>query len=126
MFYIVAPSINTATVQNINGNLTISWEFLHTGGTTLQSITVQCSNDDDDVSSSGDSLSVMLICPEQCTTDSVTIGPVIAGMNYSCLITAENMIGDDEMRTNNILTNTGRLILLLIDYYYYSIMPSMN
>ena len=38
-----------------------------------------------------------------CDGRSVSLGPVIAGVNYSCLVTADNNIGEDEIRIINFL-----------------------
>ena len=64
------------------------------------------------LNASGDPLAMIIECSinEECITGSVSIGPVTGGMNYSCVVTAENNIGEDEMMTNNILTNTGELL----------------
>ena len=38
-----------------------------------------------------------------CDGRSVSLGPVITGVNYSCLVTADNNIGEDEIRIINFL-----------------------
>ena len=90
--------------------------FFHTGGISLKTVTVQCStegSDDTSVSTSTDPLAVIVYCStnDDCITDSsVSVGPVTAGLNYSCLITAENSIGEDTMRTNYLIATTGQYI----------------
>ena len=112
LLYTIAPSISTATLLNINGNLTVSWELLHTGGTILNTLSVQCQSDEGLFNASGDPLAMIIECSinEECMSGSVSIGPVTTGMNYSCVVTTDNNIGEDEMMTNNILTNTGELL----------------
>ena len=112
LLYTIAPSISTATLLNNNGNLTVSWELLHTGGTILNTLSVQCQSDEGLFNASGDPLAMIIECStnDECITGSVSIGPVTTGMNYSCVVTADNNIGEDEMMTNNILTNTGELL----------------
>ena len=112
LLYTIAPSISTATLLNNNGNLTVSWELLHTGGTILNMLSVQCQSDEGLFNASGDPLAMIIECSnnDECITGSVSIGPVTTGMNYSCVVTADNNIGEDEMMTNNILTNTGELL----------------
>ena len=113
---IIAPRISTAMVENVNGNLSVTWVFLHTGGITLKSLIIQCSNDSSsniDSAASTNALSAVIDCTanmDQCGTpgSSVVVGPVIAGGNYSCLVFAENSNGEDELRTNYIITNTGK------------------
>ena len=84
----------------------MSWEFVHTGGTSLKRITVQCSiaNDEPD-----NSLARAVECSfnEQCVTASVTVGPVTAGGNYSCLVTAENHVGIETVQSNYLIATTG-------------------
>ena len=123
LYCITAPRISSAVLENINGNLSITWEFLHTGGSGLETVIVQCSNETDSydsISPSTNGLSVVTSeCTsfEKCETGSVSVGPVIAGGNYSCVVFADNNIGEDELRTNYVLANTGkgyiRLLLLV-------------
>ena len=111
-----APRISSAVLENINGNLSITWEFLHTGGSGLDTVTVQCSNETDSDDTSSNGLGVVTECTsnEQCETGSVSVGPVIAGGNYSCVVFAENNIGEDELRTNYVLANTGKGYISLL------------
>ena len=90
--------------------------MLHTGGTILNTLSARCQSDEGLFNASGDPLAMIIECStnEECITGSVSIGPVTTGMNYSCVVTADNNIGEDEMMTNNILTNTGELLLLLL------------
>ena len=122
LYCITAPRISSAVLENVNGNLSITWAFLHTGGSGLETVIVQCSNEtdsDDSISASTDALGVVTECTsnELCETGSVSVGPVIAGGNYSCVVFAVNNIGEDELRTNYVLANTGkgysRLLLLV-------------
>ena len=39
--------------------------------------------------------------------NTLSIGPISAGINYTCLITVANSIGSDDVYTNSIITNTG-------------------
>ncbi len=116
LYCITAPRISSAVLENVNGNLSITWAFLHTGGSGLETVTVQCSNETD-ISSDGVGVVTECTSNEQCETGSVSVGPVIAGGNYSCVVLAENNIGEDELRTNYVLANTGkgysRLLLLV-------------
>ena len=86
----------------------MSWEILHNGGIELEQISVLCGLDCID----GTRVNI-LSAAEKCLTNleceryNVTVGPVTAGVNYSCLVTAENNIGGDELRTKYIFTKTG-------------------
>ena len=110
---ILAPSISSAVLANVNGNLSVSWEFRHTGGSGLETIIVQCSEEDNEDSmdeASADPLAVVKYCMtnEECSPGSVSIGPIVAGVNYSCLVTADNGIDSDKMRTNYRVATTGK------------------
>ena len=115
LYCITAPRISSAVLENINGNLSITWEFLHTGGSGIETVAVQCSNETD---ISSDGLGVVTECTSneviKCETGSVSVGPVIAGGNYSCVVFAENNIGEDELRTNYVLANTGKGLVCLL------------
>ena len=115
LYCITAPRISSAVLENINGNLSITWEFLHTGGSGIETVAVQCSNETD---ISSDGLGVVTECTSneviKCETGSVSVGPVIAGGNYSCVVFAENNIGEDELRTNYVLANTGMGLVCLL------------
>ena len=45
--------------------------------------------------------------------NTVSIGPISAGINYTCLITVANSIGSDDVYTNSIITNTGEGIIII-------------
>ena len=113
LYCITAPRISSAVLENINGNLSITWEFLHTCGGGLETVTVQCSKETD---ISTDGLGVVTECTsnEECETGSVSVGPVIAGDNYSCVVFGDNNIGEDELRTNYVLANTGKGYISLL------------
>ena len=102
----IAPDILSTVLTNANGNLSVTWYFRHTGGVELKTVTVDCQK----VDSSGDNpLSIIIDCVSMsgCDGRSVSLGPVIAGVNYSCLVSADNDIGEDMMRTNYFTTDTG-------------------
>ena len=102
----IAPDFLSTVLTNVNGNLSVTWYFGHTGGVGLETVTVDCERGD---SSGDDLLSIIIDCVSMsdCDGRSVSLGPVIAGVNYSCLVSADNNIGEDEMRTNYLITDTG-------------------
>ena len=102
----IAPDFLSTVLTNVNGNLSVIWCFRHTGGVGLATVTVDCERED----SSGDNiLSIIIYCVSMsdCDGRSVSLGPVFAGVNYSCLVSADNNIGEDMMRTNYLITDTG-------------------
>ena len=107
----IAPDFLSAVLTNVNGNLSVIWYFRHTGGVGLETVTVNCEGEDDDDDDDDDdnSLSIIIDCVSMsdCDGRSVSLGPVIAGVNYSCLVSADNNIGEDMMRTNYLTTDTG-------------------
>ena len=52
-------------------------------------------------------LECSVVTMNYCMLGNISIGPVISGVNYSCLVTAENGIGRDELRTEYALATTG-------------------
>ena len=100
--------------MNTNGNLSVSWSFLHTGGSGLESVTVQCSEATYTAdNTSADPLATIIQCStnEECEDGSVSIGPIAAGGNYSCTVNAENDLGSDDARTNYVLATTGKAVV---------------
>ena len=102
----IAPDFLSAVLTNVNGNLSVTWYFRHTGGVELETVTVDCERED---STGVNTLSIIIDCVSMsdCDSRSVSLGPVIAGVNYSCLMTANNNIGEDMMRTNYLITDIG-------------------
>ena len=102
----IAPDFLSTVLTNANGNLSVTWYFRHTGGVGLETVTVDCERED---SSGDDLLSIIIDCVSMsdCDGRSVSLGPVIAGVNYSCLVSADNNIGIDIMRTNYLATDIG-------------------
>ena len=84
----------------------MSWEILHNGGIELEQISVLCGLECID-GTRVNVLSTTKKCLTNLECDNVTVGPVTAGANYSCLVTAENNIGGGELRTKHIFTKTG-------------------
>ena len=102
----IAPDFLSTVLTNVNGNLSVTWYFRHTGGVGLKTVAVDCERKD---SSEDDLLSIIIDCVSMsdCDRRSVSLGPVIAGVNYSCLVSADNNIGEDMTRTNYLITDTG-------------------
>ena len=44
----------------------------------------------------------------ECIVESISVGPVTAGTNYSCIVTVTNSIGNDMMRSNTINVITSK------------------
>ena len=101
---------------NVNGNLSLSWEVIETGGVDLETITVHCGCTSRRSSSSSEDstalLRVVVDCvaaAQHCLAGSVSVGPVLAGQNYSCLVTANNSLRVDETRSNYVTAATGKI-----------------
>ena len=104
IYYSVTPVValfELSIVNNIDGMLNVRWTFKHTGGLPLQSISVSCSG--------GDTLSNGSLCtPDTCGDGSTSLGPVEAGSNYTCTVTASNAVGNSTSLTNSITTLSGK------------------
>ena len=102
----IAPDFLSTVLTNVNGNLSVTWYFRNTGGVELETVTVDCEGED---SSRDNLLSIIIDCVSMsdCDGRSVSLGPVIGGVNFTCLVSADNNIGEDEMRTNYLITDTG-------------------
>ena len=92
------------SLENIDGMLEVRWTLRHTGGLPLLSISVTCSN----------RLSNMSLCSVgTCGTGdgSTRLGPVEAGNNYTCTVTASNALGNTTSDTNTLIAFTGELYI---------------
>ena len=92
-------------MENIDGMLEVRWTLRHTGGLPLLSISVTCNGDD--------RLSNMSLCTAgTCGDGSTRLGPVEAGSNYTCTVTASNALGSTTSDTNVFaLTGDGYYII---------------
>ena len=112
-----------ALLNSTDGNLSVSWKLLHTGGIELETIIVQCSEDENEDYIGYTTINTFkfilncLSATVDCLVGSVSLGPVRAGVNYICTVTAENRVGIDEYKSNIIMANTG-LLYLLIHFFY--------
>ena len=109
----LVPRIMSVLLNSTSGNISVSWKLLHTGGVDLESITIQCNEDgSEDIIGYTiiRTLSFISNCSSatvDCIVGSVSLGPVHAGINYICTVTAENRVGIDEFKSNIIMANTG-------------------
>ena len=86
-------------MENIDGMLEVRWTLSHTGGLPLLSISVTCNR-----------LSNMSLCSTAgtCGDGSTRLGPVEAGNNYTCTVTASNALGSTKSDTNTVIALTGK------------------
>ena len=85
-------------MENIDGMLEVRWTLSHTGGLPLLSISVMCNG-----------LSNMSLCTAgTCGDGSTRLGPVEAGNNYTCTVTASNALGNTTSDTNTVIALTGK------------------
>ena len=99
-------------MENIDGMLEVRWTLRHTGGLPLLSISVMCTSG---------LLSNMSLCSTAgtCAGDGSTrLGPVEAGNNYTCTVTASNALGSTTSDTNTVIALTGKQINMRIVIYW--------
>ena len=92
--------------------LEVRWTLRHTGGLPLLSISVMCTSG---------LLSNMSLCSTAgtCAGDGSTrLGPVEAGNNYTCTVTASNALGSTTSDTNTVIALTGKQINMRIVIYW--------
>ena len=98
----IVAQFEQTSVENIDGMLEVRWTLRHTGGLPLLSISVTCNGDN--------RLSNMSLCSVgTCGTGdgSTRLGPVEAGNNYTCTVTASNVLGSTTSDTNAVIALTG-------------------
>ena len=103
----IVAQFEQTSVENIDGMLEVRWTLRHTGGLPLLSISVTCNGDN--------RLSNMSLCSVgTCGTGdgSTRLGPVEAGNNYTCTVTATNALGSTTSDTNAEIALTGELIYI--------------
>ena len=93
-----------------NGFINVSWVFRHTGGQEIDDVEVLC-NTSGEGSSGG--LYDMFSCDmNDCSNSNLMgdtkVGPVTAGLLYSCRITAINSNGSDSETIDNINATEGK------------------
>ena len=96
----IVAQFEQTNMENIDGMLEVRWTLRHTGGLPLLSISVTCNGDN--------RLSNMSLCTAgTCGDGSTRLGPVEAGNNYTCTVTASNALGDTTSDTNVVIALTG-------------------
>ena len=104
----LVPELQSVLLTNVNGNLTVKWTFLHTGGIPLNNISISCEELEESDNSSELTSTLLCTSMNECIVESISVGPVTAGTNYSCIVTVSNSIGNDMMRSNTINVITGK------------------
>ena len=105
----VEPKFAFARLENVNGKLSVTYGFKHTGGVPLTRLVVSCRSEEE---GSDSGLASDMICSADMCGDGMAVIPtgpenVTAGMNYSCTITATNKFDDVQQTTNYILASSG-------------------
>ena len=108
-FLFKAPMIQSVNATAINGYINISWVFRHTGGQEINDIEVLCNATSE---GSSDGIYGTYSCGKNnCSIfnlmGSTNIGPVTAGLLYSCSLTAINANGTDSRMTDSISSIEG-------------------
>ena len=84
----------------------VSWSLRHDGGLEIEGVDIDCTYGD---SATGTSVMCM---DSSCDSDSITVpGPVLAGVQYVCNVTAYNENGTDSMLTNMVTPSQGKYII---------------
>ena len=104
----LVPELQSVILTNVNGNLSVKWTFIHTGGIPLNNIIISCEELEESSNSSEVINTLVCTSMSDCIIQSISVGPVTAGTNYSCIVTVTNSIGNDMMRSNNINVITGK------------------
>ena len=94
----------------VNGFINVSWVFRHTGGQEIDDVEVLC-NTSGEGSSGGlyDMFSCdMNDCSNSNLMDGTKVGPITAGLSYSCRITAINRNGTASKTISNIIPLDGK------------------
>ena len=72
----LVPELESVLLTNVNGNLTVKWTFLHTGGIPLNKISISC----EELEKSDDSseLTNTLLCTtmSECIVESISVGQI--------------------------------------------------
>ena len=96
-----------------NGFINVSWTFRHTGGQEIDDVEVLCSTSGE--GSSGGMIScTMNDCSDSTLMGSTSVGPITAGLSYSCRITAVNANGTDVRSIDNIVPTEGKVYIYQI------------
>ena len=93
-YVFVVPQFDIVNVTSTGGNIIVMWSFTHTGGLPLINVNVSCSNG--------------LYCMNCTDTSTVSLLPVMAGSNYTCIVIASNTIGSDTRTLTNIIPVEGQ------------------
>jgi hypothetical protein len=92
-----------------DGNIVINWIFRHTGGQDINDIMIICESNDDISSQLTNNLMCidMSVCVDDNLMGSTSVGPVLAGVTYSCSVTAINDNGTDIRNIAGIIPSQG-------------------
>ena len=98
-----------------NGFINVSWVFRHTGGQEIDDVEVLCSTSGE--GSSGGLYDMFSCDMNDCSNSNLMggtkVGPVTAGLSYSCRITAINNNGSDSRTIDNINATEGKDIIIM-------------
>ena len=110
----IVAQFEQTSLEDIDGMLEVRWTLRHTGGLPLLSISVTCNGDN--------RLSNMSLCSVgTCGTGdgSTRLGPVEAGSNYTCTVSASNAVGSMAADTNTVIALTGESAFLNGFYFFF-------
>ena len=106
--YSIAPMFQSVNAMADNGFINVSWTFRHTGGQEIDDVEVLCSTSGEGSSGGMISCTMMNDCSNSNLMGSTKVGPITAGLSYSCRITAINANGTDVRTIDNIVPTEGK------------------
>ena len=121
---IPAPAFESVTSNPEDGNIEIQWTLKHTGGFDNDEIIIQviCATMDDITENVGSGninrtmFGLSYMCSgDTCIDDNLmgsgTVGPVSAGIVYSCYVTVQvdNTVGMDSQLISDIVPTIGKI-----------------
>ena len=83
---ILCVKLQSVLLTNVNCNLTVKWTFVHTGGIPLNNISISCEELEESDDSSELTSTFLCTSMSECFVESISVGPVTAGTNYSCIV----------------------------------------
>ena len=107
---LTAPMFQRVNATADNGFINVSWVFRHTGGQEIDDVEVLCSTSGK--GSSGGLYDMFSCDMNDCSNSNLMgdtkVGPIAAGLSYSCRITAINRNGTDFRTIDNIIPTEGK------------------
>ena len=72
----LVPELQSVLLTNVNGNLTVKWKFLHTGGIPLNNISISCEELEESDNSSELTSTLLCTSMSECFVESISVGQI--------------------------------------------------